>query len=85
MAYARRVDATHGAVHEALMKMGWDVIDTSRLPCFVDLVCWHRGRQVLQLVEVKTAKGTLTTSQQWLIDRGWPIRVVRTVQEAVNL
>jgi hypothetical protein len=37
------------------------------------------------MVEVKTAKGTLTPRQQELLEDGWPIVVVRTVDEAVAL
>lgn len=83
--FARRVDGTHKEVTEALRQCGWDVLDTSRLRGFVDLVAYHPGRQALRLIEVKTANGKPTVFQQRLLERKWPIAVVRSAEDAINL
>lgn len=83
MTFARRVDANHRLITEALRKAGWYVIDTSRLRNFVDLVAVKHGRAVF--VEVKTDRGKLTESQCKLSMGGLPIRIVRSVDDAVNL
>lgn len=85
MTFARRVDGTHRAITDALRKAGWTVHDTSRLARFVDLVAWHRGRQVLRLIEVKTDKGAYTAAQQQLLDDGWPVVTLRSPEDAVRL
>jgi len=82
MSYGRRVDGNHTEVLEALRKCGWLVHDCSRLPGFVDLVAYHKGRSVLKLIEVKTAKGALTALQTLMRDEGWPVVVVRSREEA---
>ncbi len=86
MTYARRTDANHRQIVDALRDVGWQVIDLHRVGngC-PDLICWHYARQALRLVEVKDGKGELTEGQQRLIDEKWPICIVRTVDDAVNL
>lgn len=86
MGWAKRVDGNHRQVADALRDLGWQVIDTSRLPHFVDLVCWHTGRQSLRLVEVKDGKAAAhTKAQERLIGQGWPIVTVRTVDDVAKL
>lgn len=41
------------------------------------------GRRLV-LLEVKTAKGKLTPDQELFDAVGWPVRVVRTVDEALQ-
>jgi Holliday junction resolvase len=77
------VDAPHKLITEALRKCGWLVIDTSRLPKFVDLVA-AKGDRVL-LIEVKAGRGKLTVAQQLNASMGWPIKIVRSVDEALAL
>ncbi len=86
MSWARRVDATHHTVTAALRRCGWDVYDNSRAGLGApDLLAWHHGRQALRLIEVKTAKGRLTTAQLRLVNRGWPITILRSAEDAVKL
>jgi hypothetical protein len=85
MTFARRVDTTHKAVMETLRKTGWQVLDTSRLRGFVDLVVWHPGRQALRLIEVKDRRGALTDAQRKLVDAGWPVTVLRSPEDAAKL
>jgi len=83
MPYARKVDANHKAITDALRACGWLVADTSRLKGFVDLVAQKPGRTVL--VEVKTPRGKLTEAQVRLSEQGWWIHVLRTVDDALAL
>ncbi len=84
--YARRTDANHRQIVEALRDCGWQVLDLHRAGNGVpDLIVWHYGRQALRLVEVKDGNGKLTEGQQRLIDEKWPISVIRTLEDATNL
>jgi hypothetical protein len=85
MSYARRVDDNHAEIVATLRALGWDVLDTSRLPGFVDLVAWHYGRQRLRLIEVKRRSGRFSAAQRRLQERKWPIVTIRTRDEAVSL
>jgi len=84
MSYARRVDAPHKLITEALRKCGWLVADTSRLKGWCDLVAYKPGPGV-KLIEVKAPKGKLTAAQLKLRAEGWPIYVVRTLEDALAL
>jgi predicted RecB family endonuclease len=85
--YAAKVDANHQGIREALRAMGWLVHDTSRLGGFVDLVVSKGGHTVL--VEVKTAlskRGTVrkTRRQDAMVEAGWPVVILRNVDEAIQ-
>ncbi len=85
MSYARRTDATHREVLDTLRSLGWQIVDTSRLAGFIDAVAWHQGRQHLRLVEIKDVRGNLTLAQVRLLQAGWPIHVLRSAADAINL
>ena len=80
-----RTDANQSAIVEALRAVGWKVQSTATIGGgFPDLVV-SRGHDV-RLVEVKQARGTLTADQQAFIVRdGWPVTIVRSVDEALSL
>ena len=80
---AKRVDANHGAIRDTLRRLGWRILDVSDCAGLCDLLA-HRGG-ILRMVEVKTAKGTLTARQQELMAEGWPIVIVRSVEDALRL
>ena len=84
MSYARRTDTTHAEIVAALRALGWLVHDTHALPNFVDAV-GYRPRDGVVLFEFKTGKGRLTKSQDKLIAKGWPVRVLRTAADAARL
>lgn len=85
MTWARRVDRTHRPVKAALESCGWLVADTSRLGGdFPDLVAYHRGLDRIVLVEVKAATGKLTRGQSAFAAR-WPVQVLRSADEALDL
>lgn len=73
---AAKVDNTHGRVIKRLRERGWMVLDTHRLPGFVDAVAYKRYAGV-QLIEIKRSKkAPLTDSQKKLVDTGWPLVVL---------
>lgn len=82
---AKRVDANHAEIRRTLEACGWRILGTHACAGFVDLVAWHPATEKLRLVEVKVRKGRFTKGQQELIDEGWPICVLRSVQDAIDL
>lgn len=84
MRAAARRDANEPSIIRALEAVGWLVVPLSGagLP---DLLCVRRG--ALVLLEVKTAKGTVTTAQAGLFGRmlrwGYRVPVVRSPEEAL--
>lgn len=72
-------DANEPEIVSALEVMGCKVIRMDQ-PC--DLLVLHRGTVIL--VEVKTEKGRLSKAQEAL-SQLWPIRVLRSVDEAIDL
>lgn len=86
MRRAAKIDTTHRPIVEALRAVGASVIDLASVGhgC-PDLVVGYRGHT--WLIEVKGPKTKLSESQvklhaEW---RGFPIAVVRTVDEALAL
>lgn len=83
---AHRSDGNKKEIVAALESKGWDVFDTGDVGNgFPDLVVRHPYLHKVVLVEVKTKTGKLEPKQQRLIADGWPIVVVRNVEEALAL
>lgn len=79
-----KVDVTHAAVVETLRKCGWLVIDTHRLPGFVDAVAFKKAAGV-HLVEIKRdKKAPLTPGQVRLIELGWPLVILWDVESVIH-
>ena len=82
--WAKRTDANHAEIRDAMRKAGAEVEDLSGsgkgMP---DTLVWtpHTG---LMLVEIKMPKGTLTAPQVRFHAR-FPVHIVRTVEEALEL
>src|SRR5688572_8547388 len=88
MRRASKVDVTHAAIRETFRDLGWQVIDTSGLGNFVDMVILSPNGNHVALVEAKTprkqgGKDRLTDSQDKLQKAGWPLVVLRSAEEAV--
>lgn len=79
-----RVDHNHAEIMHAMRKCGWLVHDTSSQGHgFPDLVCARNG--VVVLVEIKFARGKLTSDQVAFMNDGWPVTIVRTLGDVVAL
>ncbi len=85
MRRAAKVDQNHGQIVKALRQCGWYVLDTHAYPSFVDAVAYHPARDVVRLCEIKAAKGRLTASQSRLLEDGWPVYLLRSVDDAIAL
>lgn len=80
---ARRTDANHGEIARVLRECHWMVEDVHVVGGFIDLVATRGG--IVRLIEVKTPTGQLTDEQELLIAAGWPIHILRSVDDAINL
>lgn len=84
MRHARRAgkrDANEHAVAHVARLAGWRVL---QLDSF-DLLC-HRDDGRVLMVEVKSGeKSPLTGHQKRLIAEGWPLVVIRSVEEAEKI
>jgi len=92
-----KVDGNHAEIVEALRKKGWLVLSLAPVgdgcPDILAVKPFHGGGSLAirrewsswALIEVKTEKGKLTKDQQKFRDQGWPVTVIRSVQEALDL
>ena len=79
-----RVDRNHAEIVSALRKCGWLVHDTSSQGHgFPDLVCAFHGN--VRLIEIKFARGKLTSDQVKFHQSGWPVHIVRTLDDVLAL
>jgi hypothetical protein len=79
--HAQRRDANEADIVDALIENGYEVLRCNGLP--FDLIV---GRNQWAILEVKTATGRLTESQERFFDNGTAPRfVVRTVEEALEI
>jgi DNA-binding transcriptional regulator PaaX len=82
----KRVDGNQTAIVSALRRTGWLVQSLAGLGFGVpDLMVYHRATDRMLLLELKTARGRITPQQRRLLDEGWPILIVRSVEEALAL
>ena len=72
-------DTNEREIIDALKCVGAKVIQLDRF----DLLVNYKGK--IFLIEVKSKAGKLTESQKELIDDGWPLNIVRTVEQAYNV
>jgi len=83
---AARVDGNHAIIVDALRRVGCRVLDLSRVGDGApDLLVRAPGQGDLMLMEVKAAKGKLNARQRLFEAEGWPVFVVRTVEDALRL
>lgn len=83
-----RHDGNHAEIVRALKRIGCGVLDLSRVGsgCPDLLVSVRNGRsRDLLLMEIKTAQGKTSAVQRAFEADGWPVFVVRSVNEALAL
>lgn len=83
MRYAARTDANQREMIQALERLGWTVKDTSRYPGFCDAIAHRAG--ALRLLEFKVKGGKLTPAQVEFQASGFPVVVIRTVEDCAAL
>ena len=88
MTALRRYDAKRDANEPAIVRVFQDMgCLVFRLDRPVDLLVYvfKSLTERLLLVEVKTPKGELNTSQRSFVEAGWPVHVIRSEDDAINL
>ena len=86
-----KIDSNQTAIVEALRKRGWLVLSLAPMgggvPDLLIAKPYRYGHPDFQpvLIEVKTPKGKLTPDQDAFIEQGWPVTVIRSVDEALAL
>ena len=76
---AQKRDQNESVIVEALRDAGFLVSEGGWI---CDLIVYDPNEDRTHLLEVKGPKGKLTPLQTGAIEQGWPIRVVRSVEEA---
>lgn len=84
MAWAKRTDANHSAITLELQRMGWSVVNLSRVGQGCPDILIGAGFYTM-LAEIKVEKGKLNERQQdfgrkWM---GSPILILRSPEQAV--
>lgn len=77
---ALKRDSNEPEIVKALRDEGWSVMRLNEFDLLVtcgDGCCLH-------MLEVKTPTGALKPSQKKMIKDGWPLKIVRSVEEALN-
>lgn len=74
-----RRDANEADIVQALNKCGRKCL---RLDAF-DLLVLNPDKS-LTMLEIKTRTGVPTVLQQTILDQGWPLKMVRTVEETLK-
>lgn len=80
-----RVDGNHGDIVEALRRTGWQVVSLAEIGGGVPDLLAYRVGQPLRLLEVKAARGVITAAQERFMAQGWPVTIVRTVDDVLSL
>lgn len=80
MRRAARVDQTAAALVKHARALGCLWLP---LGSVVDGLLLHRGR--VHVIDWKAPKGRLTAKQRLLLDHGWPIRFISTIQQLEDL
>lgn len=85
MTYAKRTDSTQREIVDALRKLGYAVVDLSRVGGGVPDLLVAAGASDVFLVECKAPKGTLRASQE-AFRRRWPgqVEVWRSAEDVLR-
>lgn len=78
---AARRDIAEAPIVKALRDAGYLVTEAGWL---ADLLVYDPAKDRLTLLEVKAPKGKLTPTQESAIAQGWPVAIVRSVEDAFN-
>jgi len=86
MRRAARVDGNHHEITQALRRVGCRVMSLAALGSGCpDLLVRLPGHGDLMLMEVKSTRGKMNAAQRAFEGEGWPVFVVRSVDEALKL
>jgi hypothetical protein len=82
--YNAKRDANETAIVRVFQDMGCLVFRLDR-PFDLLVYVFKSLSERLLLVEVKTKTGVLNDTQREYVDAGWPVHVIRTEDDAINL
>lgn len=82
--YNAKRDSNEQAIVRAFRDMGCLVYRLDR-PFDLIVFVFKSMSDRLLLVEVKTKTGILNDTQREYVDMGWPVHVIRSEDEAINL
>lgn len=82
--YNAKRDMNEPAIVRVFQDMGCLVWRLDR-PVDLLVYCFKSLSDRLLMVEVKTAKGDLNERQREFVAAGWPVHVIRSEDEAINL
>lgn len=80
-----RVDGNHEAIVDALRRSGWKVVSLANVGGGVPDLLVYRTGQPIRLLEVKAKGGTITRMQEEFMAAGWPVTIVRSVEDVLGL
>lgn len=79
---ARKRDQNEAAIVGALQRVGAQVVRISEKGAPDLLVLWGGS---LFVMEVKSPKGRTTRAQDETFGKGWPVYLVRSIEDALNV
>lgn len=82
--YNAKRDANEASIVRVFRDLGC-LVHRLDQPCDLLVYVFKSMTQRLLLVEVKTAKGDLNDKQRAFVAQGWPVHVIRSEDEAINL
>ena len=80
-----RVDGNQPEIVEALRRAGWKVLSLAEVGSGAPDLLVYRTGQPLRLIEVKAKGGVITSLQERFMADGWPVTIIRSVEEALSL
>jgi hypothetical protein len=78
---ACRIDANHAEIADAYKARGYRVLSLARHGEGVPDLLIHREDVGFKLVEVKTLKGKIRRQQEAFQAKGWPVEIIRSVED----
>ena len=80
-----RVDGNQPEIVEALRRAGWKVLSLAEVGSGAPDLLVYRTGQPLRLLEVKAKGGVITPMQEEFMAAGWPVTIVRSVEDVLGL
>lgn len=78
---AARLDGNHAEIVDALRRSGRLVLSLARMGEGVPDILTYRADEGFRLHEIKMPKGKLRRQQEAFQAKGWPVDVIRSVED----
>ena len=80
-----RVDTNQHDIVDALRRTGWHVVSLASIGQGVPDLLVYRVGWPLRLLEVKAKGGVITRAQKEFMEAGWPVTIVRSIDDVMDL